>query len=191
MGTKNPWLPETAPPQESVAAPVVAPTGAIGPQPSVTPPEAGDQLRTFTTRIHARVWVVGAHGGSGESTMAQLLEGTETGHKWPDTTPAPAVLLTARTHARGLHAAQLAMRAWAAGQTPHIRLIGLVLVADAPGKLPRPLSDLAEVISGGVPHLWQIGWVDQYRLGIDPADPPRQVRKVLHEINTVLDNTQR
>ena len=191
MGTKNPWLPETAPPQESVAAPVVAPTGATGPQPSVTPPEAGDQLRTFTTRIHARVWVVGAHGGSGESTMAQLLEGTETGHKWPDTTPAPAVLLTARTHARGLHAAQLAMRAWAAGQTPHIRLIGLVLVADAPGKLPRPLSDLAEVISGGVPHLWQIGWVDQYRLGIDPADPPRQVRKVLHEINTVLDNTQR
>ena len=191
MGTKNPWLPETAPLQESVAAPVVAPTGATGPQPSVTPPEAGDQLRTFTTRIHARVWVVGAHGGSGESTMAQLLEGTETGHKWPDTTPAPAVLLTARTHARGLHAAQLAMRAWAAGQTPHIRLIGLVLVADAPGKLPRPLSDLAEVISGGVPHLWQIGWVDQYRLGIDPADPPRQVRKVLHEINTVLDNTQR
>ena len=189
MGTKNPWLPETAPLQESVAAPVVAPTGATGPQPSVTPPEAGDQLRTFTTQIHARVWVVGAHGGSGESTMAQLLEGSESRHRWPDTTPAPAVLLTARTHARGLHAAQLAMRAWAAGQTPHLRLVGLVLVADAPGRLPRQLADLADVIRGGVPHTWHIPWVDQYRVEVDPADTPRQVRKVLSEINVVLDTT--
>ena len=191
MGSKNPWLPETAPLLEEAVAGVVAPTGATGLQPAVTPPEAAEQLRHFTAITQTRVWVVGTHGGSAETTVARLLGGNETGHRWPDTTPAPDVLLTARTHASGLRAAQLAMRAWAAGQTPHIRLIGLVLVADAPGKLPRPLSDLAEVISGGVPHLWQIGWVDQYRLGIDPADPPRQVRKVLHEINTVLDNTQR
>ena len=189
MGAKNPWLPETAPVQERVVAEFVAPTGATGLQPAVTPPEAAEQLRRFTTVAPARVWVVGAHGGSAETTLARLLDGTETGHRWPDTTPAPAVLLTARTHASGLKAAQLAMRAWAAGQTPHVRLVGLVLVADAPGKLPRPLSDLADVISGGVPHLWQLPWVDEYRLAVDPADPPRQVRKILHEITIVLDNT--
>ena len=190
MGSKNPWLPETAPLQESVVAEFVAPTGATGLQPSVTPPEAAEQLRRFTTATQTRVWVVGTHGGSAETTVARLLGGNETGHRWPDTTEAPAVLLTARTHASGLQAAQLAMRAWAAGQTPHIRLIGLVLVADAPGKLPRPLSDLAEVISGGVPHLWHIGWVDQYRQAVDPTDPPRHVAKVLREINTVLDTNQ-
>ena len=189
MGAKNPWLPETVPLQERVVAEFVAPTGATGLQPAVTPPEAAEQLARFTTAAQARVWVVGAHGGSAETTVAQLLAGTETDHRWPDTTPAPAVLLTARTHASGLKAAQLTMRAWAAGQTPHVRLVGLVLVADAPGKLPRALSDLAEVISGGVPHLWQLPWVDEYRLAVDPADPPRQVRKILHEINVALDNT--
>ena len=112
MGAKNPWLPETAPLLEGVAAEVVAQTGATDPQPAVTPPEAAEQLRRFTTAAHSRVWVVGAHGGSAETTVAQLLAGTETGHRWPDTTPAPAVLLTARTHANGLKAAQLAMRAW-------------------------------------------------------------------------------
>lgn len=187
MGTKNPWLPEIAPTPESIEPSVIRSTGATGPQPSVTPPEAGDQLRTFTTRALARVWVLGTHGGAAESTMAQLLRGNETRHRWPDTDPAPAVLLTARTHARGLLAAQMAMRAWAAGQTPHVRLVGLVLVADAPGRLPRQLADLAEVISGGVPHAWHIPWVDQYRIDLDPADTPSQVRKVLSEINTVLD----
>lgn len=199
MGAKNPWLPEMAPPPIHARNHFVAPTGAIGLQPSVTPPEAAEQLKQFTTTTPSRVWVIGTHGGSAESTVAQLLGGLETCHRWPDTTAAttpattpgttqpPAVLLTARTHATGLRAAQLAMRAWAGGQTPHIRLIGLVLVADAPGKLPRPLSDLAEVISGGVPHLWHIGWVDQYRQAVDPTDPPRHVAKVLHEINTVLN----
>lgn len=190
MGTKNPWRPEAAVPRAALAPQMaVPPTGATGPQPAVTPPEAGDQLRTFATSTHPRVWVLGTHGGAGESTVAQLLEGGETHHRWPDTSHPPAVLLTARTHARGLLAAQMAMRAWAAGQTPHLILAGLVLVADAPGRLPRPLADMAEVISGGVPHTWHLPWVDQYRFGIDPTDTPRQVRKVLTEINVVLDAT--
>ncbi|MDQ3157299.1 MAG: hypothetical protein M3Q98_11320 [Actinomycetota bacterium] len=187
--TKNPWLPEAPLPTEPTTVAVVATTGATAPQPAVTPPEAGDQLRTFATTTQAGLWVVGTHGGAGESTVAQLLAGNETGHRWPDTSPAPAVLLTARTHAAGLRAAQTAMRAWAAGQTPHIRLLGLVLVADAPGKLPRTLAVRAEILNGGVPHTWLLPWVDEYRIDVDPADPPRQVRKVLNEITTVLSNS--
>lgn len=187
--TTNPWLPETAPLPQGKSVDVIVPTGATGPQPAVTPPEAADQLRTFVTASQARIWIVGAHGGAGESTVAQLLHGNETGHRWPDISPRPAVLLTARTHVTGLRAAQMAMKAWAAGQTPDIRLIGLVLVADAPGKLPRALADRAEVIQGGVPHSWMLPWVDEYRLDVDPADPPRQVRKVLREINAALETT--
>jgi uncharacterized protein DUF6668 len=187
MTIENPWLPGATLPQPSPPVPErVASTGATSPQPAVTPPEAGDQLRSFTTSSTTKVLVVGTHGGSAESTVALLLDGTATAHRWPISGTAPAVLLTCRSHARGLAAAQMAMRAWAAGQTPHIRLLGLAIVADAPGRLPKPLSDLSEVLRGGVPHLWQIPWVDEYRLGVDPTDPPRQVRKVLNEINAVL-----
>lgn len=188
--TNNPWF--TTPAPEPATAPViqvVEPTGATAPQPTVTPPESAEQLRVWMTSQPAPVWVVGTHGGAGETTLAQLLGGAATDHRWPSISPPPAVVLVARTHATGLRAAQLAMRAWAAGETPHIRLIGLVLVADAPGKLPKPLAEVAGILRGGVPHMWQIPWVDAYRLEIDPADPPRQVLKVLTEIHTVINAT--
>jgi hypothetical protein len=187
----NPWLPTPSKTVDEPAAPVrpIEPTGASAPQPSVTPPDASEQLRVWTTSATSRVWVVGTHGGSGETTLAQLLGGTATGHRWPSATEPPAVVLTARTHASGLRAAQLAMRAWAAAETPHIRLLGLVLVADAPGKLPKPLAELAEILRGGVPHTWQLPWVDAYRLEVDVDDTPRQVRKILTEINTLIDTT--
>ncbi|QGG39911.1 DUF6668 family protein [Aeromicrobium yanjiei] len=143
----------------------------------------------WSTSTPARVWVVGTHGGSGETTLAKLLGGTATDHRWPSISPQPPVVLVARTHAAGLAAAQLAMRAWAAAETPHVRLIGLVLIADAPGKLPKPLADRAEILRGGVPHMWQIPWVDAYRLDVDPTNPPRQVRKVLNELDTVIATT--
>jgi hypothetical protein len=46
-----------------------------------------------------------------------------------------------RTHASGLCAAQAAVRQWAAGVLPNVRL--LVPVADAPGKLSKPLKEPA------------------------------------------------
>lgn len=190
VSTNNPWFTTSAPAVQPAAPPaVVEPTGATAPQPTVTPPETSQQLPTWAPTAPARVWVVGAHGGAGETTLAHLLEGTATRHRWPNTHPEPPVLLVARTHANGLAAAQLAMRAWAAAETPLIRLLGLVLVADAPGRLPKPLADRAEVLRGGVPHMWHVPWVDAYRLQVAPTNPPRQVRKVLNEINTVLTTT--
>jgi len=32
-----------------------------------------------------------------------------------------------------------------------VRLLGLVLVADTPGKVPAPIRDLAKVVGGGAP----------------------------------------
>jgi len=187
----NPWLPAPSRPPDESAAPVrvIQPTGANAPQPSVTPPEASEQLPTWSPSTPSRVWVIGTHGGAGESTLAHLLGGTATGHRWPSGPDQPVVVLTARTHATGLRAAQLAMRAWAATETPHVRLLGLVLIADAPGRLPKPLAELAEILRGGVPHTWQLPWVDAYRLKVDVDDVPRPVRKILAEINSLIDTT--
>jgi hypothetical protein len=51
-----------------------------------------------------------------------------------------------------------------------VQLLGLVAVADAPGRLPRPLRDLLRLVSGGVPRMWEMPWVESWRLG-DPPTP--------------------
>jgi hypothetical protein len=141
-----------------------------------------------------RCWCVGVHGGAGETTLARLLTGAEgTSHHWPehaDATAAP-VLLVARFNAAGLRAAQTAAATWAAGATPPVQLVGLVLLADAPGRTPRPLRDYARVLRGGLPHTWELPWVEAWRLDPDPlaAPVPRPVTRVLDEIEALIPAT--
>ncbi|MFG2084860.1 DUF6668 family protein [Spirillospora sp. NPDC048824] len=121
------------------------------------------------------LWISSCHGGAGASTLAALIPfGRSTGRYWPAPEPPgqARVILVARTHAVGLRAAQAAAGQWAAGVLPNVRLLGLVAIADAPGKLPKPLKDLLRLISGGVPQVWELPWVEALRLG----DPPEQVR---------------
>ncbi|MBD2894405.1 hypothetical protein amrb99_33300 [Actinomadura sp. RB99] len=80
-------------------------------------------------------------------------------------------------------AAQTAMRQWAAGGLPSVQLLGLAVVADAPGKRPKPLSDLLRLIAGGVPQLWELPWVEGFRLG----DPPNQVKLPSAYIRLIRD----
>lgn len=158
------WMP---PP----AADLLAPPGPARPQPLVTAPERG--LRSFRTAASAWVWFTGCHGGAGETTLAGLLPGSgATGRRWPEHTDGgmPAVVLVARTSASGLLAARTAATQWAAGDTPAVALLGLVLMPDAPGRLPKPLRDLAEHVAGGVPRCWHLPWVEQWRTG-DTAGP--------------------
>lgn len=57
-------------------------------------------------------------------------------------------MLVARTNARGLRAAQLAATEWASGDVP-VHLEGLVLLADAPGRLPKALKQFVRLVAGG------------------------------------------
>jgi len=77
---------------------------------------------------------------------------------------------------------------WAGGLVPSVDVLGLVIVADAPGRLPRPLRDLAQVVSGGVPRTWNVPWVESWRLGEPPAlnDAPREVRRLVDELRVIL-----
>lgn len=111
-------------------------------------------------------WWVGCHGGAGVSTLANAVPGgRETGAAWP--IPADGntsqVVLVARTNAPGLARAQAAARQWAAGRVPGVTLLGLVAVADAPGRLPRQLAELLRLVAGGVPKAWFVPWIDALR----------------------------
>ncbi|MGK5557665.1 DUF6668 family protein [Actinomadura kijaniata] len=126
------------------------------------------------------VWfVVGCHGGAGTTTLQQALlqalpGAIDGGRYWPLPGYGHAnVVLAARAHASGLRAAQTAARQWADRQLPDsIRLHGLAVIADAPGRRPKPLRELLQLISGGVPQLWELPWVEDFRLGGTPAEVP-------------------
>jgi len=79
-------------------------------------------------------------------------------------------------------AAQRAIRDWAAGNVP-VRLLGLVLIADAPGRLPHGLRQLAALIAGGVPAVWSLPWIEAWRIG-DPPGPsnaPKAAERLLDD----------
>ncbi|MSS00389.1 hypothetical protein FYJ28_16420 [Arthrobacter sp. BL-252-APC-1A] len=91
----------------------------------------------------------------------------------------------ARTSMAGLRSAQAAATQWAAGRAGDANVLGLVLVADAPGKLPRPLRDVARLVSGGVPRTWSIPWIEAWRVGDIPSTSvlPRDLRRLLDDLN--------
>ena len=168
--------------------------GGAGGQGGVVLPGPLDRLprRLLDDGEQAAVWWLGAHGGAGESTLEELFSGSRAAdHSWPLTgaNVAPArVVLVARTHAHGLRAAQSAIREWAAGDA-HVLLLGLVLIADAPGRLPHGLRQLADLIAGGVPAVWSIPWIEAWRVGEPPAphNAPKVVRRLLEDLRAMTE----
>lgn len=154
-----------------------------------------DQLPLVNQSRIAPLWWLGAHGGAGESCLARVVpEWAAAEHAWPQVAPehGPApVVLVARSHAYGLQAAQAAATQWAAGLVPGVEVLGLVVVADAPGKLPRPLRDLQQVVAGGVPRTWSLPWIETWRLGDDPRfiTNPREVRRLIDHLRDLLNTT--
>jgi hypothetical protein len=191
--------------QEPVEAPVVTETeirnaveilrGVTGPQQGLLGLAAGEGMTRFLTDGPGVFWL-GVHGGAGENTMADLLGGVPCHHRWPSrsdadpTVPPADVFLVARQNHRGLKAAQLAARDWAAGSHPTIILRGLVVIADAPGKTPKALHNQTRITAGGVPQTWVLPWIEELRLhgAVDPESLAREPRNVLTSLSGVIDH---
>jgi len=144
------------------------------------------------------LWVMSLHGGSGASTLTGILgtlaasmpfresltsrRVTESPRSWP-CGPGPAlastVLLVARTHAAGLVAADAAAHHWATGQLIGIRLLGLVLVDDAPHLTGSQHAFMLQVAST-VPNCWHLPWQEEWREIRTPSfnDASRRVRRI-------------
>lgn len=190
--TRNPWL--SQPDSVEIQVPEVLEgqlppaTGPQTPQNGVPAPAVDSILPVRDRTTSAGLWWLGTHGGAGESSLAALVDDwAEAEHSWPR--PADGgtanVVLVARTSMKGLRSAQAAATQWASGLVSETNVLGLVLVADAPGKLPRPLRDFARLVSGGVPRTWSIPWIDSWRMGEDPStsDIPRDLRRLTTDLN--------
>ncbi|SHI07134.1 DUF6668 family protein [Streptomyces sp. 3214.6] len=118
-------------------------------------------------------WVA-VHGGAGASTLAAVYGGHDCGREWPGAGDPPSVLLVARTHAAGLESVLRAVDVFRRGEAPRgLDLDAVVLVADAPGRLPRPLVQRARVIESLI-DVYRVPWVTDWRLGDLGGSPPRE-----------------
>ncbi|MEU5460093.1 DUF6668 family protein [Streptomyces althioticus] len=140
-----------------VTAPEAAPPG---------PAPAHARARRFS-------WV-GLHGGAGVSTLAAVYGGHDCGRSWPAPGTPRSVLLVARTHAAGLDAVLPAVELFRRGEAPHgLDLDAVVLVADAPGRLPRPLAHRVRLVEPLI-DVYRVPWVPGWRLGDLGGRPPRE-----------------
>ncbi|WP_329010630.1 hypothetical protein OG271_28380 [Micromonospora rifamycinica] len=124
-------------------------------------------------------WIA-AHGGAGATTLSRIFGGTDLGCRWPDAARAePAtVMLVGRTDAEGMRAVSRALNALREGRhPPGMRLVGLVLLADAPGRLPPPLARRIRVLRSVTP-VHRVPWIPAWRLGQQPARAPRALEKL-------------
>lgn len=200
MSETNPWVRSTgdaAPVPIAVASQATGPVVVTAPQGGVPAPHPEERLPQRPTTSTATLWWLGVHGGAGETSLSLLAVGTQAaGHAWPmpNMPGIPSrVVLVARTHYAGLMAAQQAAREWASGSLGDaIRLDGLVLVPDQPGRLPKPLRQLAQVVAGGVPRNWTAPWMDSWRFSpIDPsAELPRGLRAMFSDLSLLPSVTR-
>jgi hypothetical protein len=133
--------------------------------------------------------LLAAHGGAGVSSLLRAglaaAGGVDAGRTWPD---GGAALLVARSSTSGLEAAREAARAHAAGDTGlDVTLLGLVLVADAPGRLPPRLRDLADLVAGAFLRVWQVPWLTEWRLAAttEPLPAHPEVTRLITDLRAL------
>lgn len=132
------------------------------------------------------VWLVGAHGGAGVSTLAASMAPMgDAGHTWPVADKHRWCVLVGRTTREGLerlHDAALQVRAGLAGD---VELLGAILVADTPGSMPKSLEKKLYALESITPTLWRVPYVAEWREALiaelpewSPLDEPEDVEPV-------------
>ncbi|MFI7524484.1 hypothetical protein [Nocardia salmonicida] len=114
------------------------------------------------------IWLLGAHGGAGVSTLAQMLAlAADCNRRWPAAMggESPFTVIVARETIEGLARAHDLLRQYHCGLIAGSPvLVGLVTTAHQPGKPPRPIRRYIDVISDLVPEAgrWRIDWQDDW-----------------------------
>jgi hypothetical protein len=97
------------------------------------------------------------------------------------------LMVVARTSAAGLTRAQTFARLSSNGMTvlgDPGALLGLVLVAATPGRLPKSLAELRHTVSSAFPRVWDIPWVEAWRLGDRPSETntSQELRRLVNDL---------
>lgn len=190
----NPWITSLATETAETETPdTYMPPAAVisAPLKGMVEPDTADRLARRTMTGSATLWIIGAHGGAGESKMADLLGARPTDHCWPvlQDGSKPRVLLVCRADMRGLTAARSTLTQWASGAAPEVDLLGLAVLADAPGKTPKALRDFTAIVGGGAPRLWTLPWVEAWRHGDTTAPSSHQYQRFITDMAALATDT--
>jgi hypothetical protein len=139
--------------------------GPLATPPSPTPRSSVPLISGFAPGQSPKWAWRGAHAGAGVTTLAREFGGAELGLSSRTGLP---TLVVCRSSADGLIAAQHIAAGELCG-TPTWTCLGLVVVADGPGPLAKPLAELAALIIGGYPEHWPIPWMESWRT--QPSSP--------------------
>ncbi|MFI8977294.1 DUF6668 family protein [Nocardia asteroides] len=155
---------------------ITASTASASPQLSSGSPPVGlkvpavEELRDVldvprsTAKPAPAYWLLGAHGGSGTSTLtASWAPAADAQGAWPAADTHPSVVVVARTHRTGLNAAHVLLRQAAAGLIGRARLLGLVTIADHDGPLPALLRRQLGLVEELAPHGWRLPFIPEFR----------------------------
>jgi hypothetical protein len=115
------------------------------------------------------------------------------GRRWPDPAQGdPAeVLLVARTHESGLRAAGRALETLQNGEHPAgIELLAVVLVADAPGRLPLKLGQRVRVLRS-VADVHRVPWIPTWRGEKRSGGVPKVIRELVALAGTGPDRPRK
>ncbi|MET7601396.1 DUF6668 family protein [Streptomyces avermitilis] len=161
------------------------PVGGGEPQPRREAAQVSASPRRFA-------WVA-THGGAGTTTLATVFGGHDAGRNWPrpERGEPASVLLVGRTHAAGLDAVSHTVDTFRRGEAPPgLDLDAVVLVADAPGRLPRQLAQRIKVIESVI-DVYRVPWVPAWRTGELDGPPPRECEQLGRLTGTTTPQTGR
>lgn len=109
-------------------------------------------------------WAVGAHGGAGASTLASVIAPiADSGGQWPAYDQHRYCVVVCRSTWTGLDAAHSAVLQSQAGDTGGCEVLGVVIIADAPGRTPKPLVQREKVLED-LTHVWRVPYLPDFRV---------------------------
>ena len=189
--TENHWRAPSGP-----SVPIPPPPAVAGVRrwvPGVDGLTVRRRIRRATVNGGPLLWVVGAHGGAGASTWARLLDAGDAGASWPQhVNPSRSldIVVCCRSTAAGLRAAQDVAIEWASGALPG-QLVGLIVGADAPGRMPRELRELREITNGAYPRSIFVPWQAQWRFAGENGEGVEHSHHITKITATVAAWTER
>ena len=155
--TVTTWRPEAA--SESMAEH----TMKVDTQVREALPLAQQALHTGDARPPV-AWFVGAHGGSGASTLAHVFAPMGDADKqWPTHDEHPMCVVVCRSTKSGLDAAQSAVLQAKSDNAGNCTVLGVVIVADAPGKTPKALRQ-RETVLEDLTTIWRVPYIAGIRV---------------------------